>query len=133
QPRVLGVQLTAQRRQTGGGIAAALRRGDVARVQTHAAEALGGSAQHPFGRFGADESWQQAAQRSLLDRERPPLTAPAVRPPVTRPCTSRKKTTTGRLVRVAPAMSPPQSVPCWAVKDASQIVSVCLDELLKRT
>ncbi len=30
-------------------------------------------------------------------------------------------------------MSPPQSVPCWVVNDASQIVSVCFDELLKRT
>src|SRR5216684_4289553 len=99
-----------------------------------AAEPGGGPPQDPVGGFCAGEARQQAAVGEAFDGVHgQPLTAPAVSPPATCRWTRRKKTTTGRAVRVAPAMSPPQSVPCWVVNDASQMVSVCFDELLRRT
>src|SRR5207244_3873600 len=49
-----------------------------------------------------------------------PLTAPADRPPVIRPCTRRKNTTTGIAKMVEPAIRPPQSVPCAVLNVPSQ-------------
>src|SRR5260370_37076656 len=111
-----------------------LRGLDVAGIQAYAAEACSSPPQDPVRGFRAYEPRQQAAVGEAFDGfHGQPLTAPAVSPPTTCRWTKKKKTTTGRAVRVAPANSPPQSVPCWVVKDASQMVNVCFDELLRRT
>ena len=90
-----------------------LGRDDIAREQAEASDARGSAASHPIGRFGSGEARKEASIRQQLDRLHvQPFTAPAVNPPATCRCTSRKKTTTGRAVSVAPAIKPPQSVPC---------------------
>src|SRR5690606_35516159 len=73
--------------------------------------ALGGEPRVRTNASVSSEGDRLDARAADVDTEtrRPdhPFTAPATRPPVMRPCTNRKKMTTGTQMRVEPAMTAP--------------------------
>jgi hypothetical protein len=83
---------------------------DVLSEQQHSAEPSTHKVEQPCRRLGAVEEPNSNGEPAIL-RGHHPLTAPAVSPPATRFCTSRKKITTGIAISVEPAITPPQSVP----------------------
>ncbi len=90
----------------------ARRRPRSGRTATHRPVRRGPRASSHGGGLGSHERSQQARGReATIAGGAHPFTAPAVRPLVTRRCTSRKKTTTGIAINVEPAITPPQSVP----------------------